>query len=39
MDMLEEEGIISAAEPGKPREVLGGNNGDDLGDLDDPDDY
>ncbi|MFC1998807.1 DNA translocase FtsK [Chloroflexota bacterium] len=33
MDMLEEEGIISAAEPGKPREVLGSDNGDYLDDV------
>ncbi len=33
MDMLEEEGIISPAEPGKPREVLGGDNGDNLDDV------
>jgi S-DNA-T family DNA segregation ATPase FtsK/SpoIIIE len=33
MDMLEEEGIISPAEPGKPREVLGSDNGDDLHDV------
>jgi len=33
MDMLEEEGIISPAEQGKPREVLGRDNGDDLDDV------
>jgi S-DNA-T family DNA segregation ATPase FtsK/SpoIIIE len=30
MDMLEEEGIIGSAEPGKPRQVLGGDNNDDY---------
>jgi len=35
MDMLEEEGLISPAEPGKPRQVLGGNNGDEPDDSDD----
>lgn len=39
MDMLEEEGIISPAEPGKPRQVLGGDNGNDFDDLDGTDDY
>ncbi|MBT3363674.1 MAG: DNA translocase FtsK [Chloroflexi bacterium] len=30
VDMLEEEGLISAAEPGKPRQVLGNGNSEDV---------